>query len=139
MATFTGRVSIQYEVLQADQYAVTGRTVHFLPASMKVTGADRRHGQVWTLSAGLSAQALTLSPLGVSAPGMLMLFLADQEVDVRFNAASDSIFLSAVRMFVAGASVSNLFITTPSANATTILLEMVGGSAASITASLPLP
>ena len=139
MPAFTGRIGIVYQLLQSDQFAVTGRTVMYLPASMKVTGADRRNGQVWTISAGVSAQALTLNPLGVSAPGMMTLFLADQACDVRFNAASDTTFLSAVRMFVAGANISNVYVTTGSAWDTTILLECIGGSNAQVTTTLPVP
>jgi hypothetical protein len=138
MPAFTSRVSIVYEILQSDQYAVTGRTIYYLPASMKVTAADRRNSQIWVVSADLSAEQLSLNPLGVSAPGAVMMFLSDQEVDVRFNSASDATFLSAVTMFVAGANISNMYITTGSA-VTTILLETAGGSNAVVTTTLPVP
>lgn len=139
MPAFTGRLGVTYELLQSDQWAVTGRTVMFLPMSMKITAADRRNGQVWTLSAGLSAEPINLAPLGISAPGMTMIFLADQACDIRFNAASDTTFLSATRMFVAGANVSNLFVTPASNYDTTILIEACGGSNATVTTTLPLP
>lgn len=138
MAVFTARITLVFEVLQADQFTVNGRTVTYIPATMKVTGADRRQGQVWTLSAGLSAQALPLAPLGVSAPGKLLFFLADQPVDLRWNTVSDVAFVSAVRMLALGAQVSTFLVTTGS-HATTILLEVVGGSNATVTANLPIP
>lgn len=124
--------------MQADQFAVMGRTLIYLPMTMKCTGADRRNGSVQTLSANLSAYALNLLPLGGSALSTLLFFLTDQPVDVRFNAASDSVFLSAVRQMTLGANLSALFVTT-GAVVTTVLLECVGGSNATVTTSLPVP
>ena len=137
MAQYTGSIHITYQVALADQFSLNGRTVVYWPASMKVTGADRYNAQTWVLSAGLSAQALTLTPLGISAPGAMLFFLADHPVDIRFNAASDATFLSAVQMVAMGANISNFFVTTSAA--TVIHLEMVGGSAATLGATLPLP
>lgn len=138
MVAFTVRVDSTYQALLADQFAVMGRTFLYLPMTMKVLGCDRRNGDILTLSANLSAQALNLGPLGVSAPGALLFFMADQPVDLRTNAASDATFLSAVRQMTLGATLSALFVTTGSA-ATTILLEVVGGSAAVVQTSLPVP
>ena len=137
MAQYTARISILFEVMLGDQFSLGGRTVVYWPAAMKVTGADRYNAQTWVLSAGLSAQVLTLSPLGVSATGGLLFFIADNPVDLRFNAGSDVTFLSAVRQLTMGAHISNLFVTTSAA--TVIHLELVGGSAATLTATLPLP
>lgn len=138
MPAFTARITSVLEIMQADMFSVMGRTLTFIPMTMKVTGADRRTGSVQTLSAGLSAYALSLLPLGGSALSSLLFLLADQPVDVRFNAASDSIFLSAVRQMTLGANLSALFVTT-GVNVTTVLLEMVGGSNAQVTTSLPVP
>ncbi len=138
MPAFTARVTSVLEIMQADQFSVMGRTLTFVPMTMKCVGADRRNGSVQTLSAGLSAFALSLLPLGGSALSSLLFFLVDQPVDVRFNAASDSVFLSAVRQMTLGANLSALFVTT-GGSPTTVLLEMVGGSAATVTTSLPVP
>ncbi len=138
MPAFTARVTSVLEIMQADMFSVMGRTLVYIPMTMKVVGADRRTGSVQTLSAGLSAVAMNLLPLGGSALSSLLFFLADQPVDVRFNAASDGVFLSAVRQMTLGANLSALFVTTGS-NVTTVLLEMVGGSNATVTTSLPVP
>jgi hypothetical protein len=124
--------------MQADQFSVIGKTIVYLPMTMKCVGADRRNGSVQTLSANLSAFAMNLLPLGGSALSSLLFFLTDQPVDVRFNAASDSVFLSAVRQMTLGANLSALFVTTGD-NVTTVLFEMVGGSGAQVTTSLPIP
>ena len=137
MAQYTGSIHITYEVTLADQFSLNGRTVVYWPATMKCTGADRYNAQTWELSAGLSAQVITLAPFGISAPGDMLFFLADHPVDLRFNAASDVTFVSAVQMMTLGATISNFFITTSAA--TVIHLEMVGGSNATLTATLPLP
>jgi hypothetical protein len=103
----------------------------------KVVGADRYNAQIEVLSAELSAQQITIAPLGVSAPGMILLFVADQPVDIRTNAASDTTFLSGVQIMSLTGMVSNLYITTGSA-ATTLQLQVVGGSNATLTTSLPV-
>lgn len=138
MPAFTARVTSVLEIGQAGQFGVMDRTIVYLPMTMRCTGADRRSGQVQTISANLSATQLTLTPLGGSALSSLLFFLADQPVDMRINAASDVTFLSAVRQMTLGANLSALFVTTGS-NVTTVLLEMVGGSNATVTTSLPVP
>lgn len=135
---FSADCSLFWEVKVADQFGLNGRTRTFLPSTMRIRNADRYQAQTWTISANLSAQAITLTPLGVSAPGALLLFLADQPVDVRWNAASDTIFLSSVRQMSLAANFSNLFVTTGS-YATVLHLEVTGGSNATVTMSLPLP
>ena len=137
MPQFTGRISVLFELLTADQYALNGRTQVYLPLAAKVTGADRYQAQTWIVSAGLSAQAISLTPLGVSAPGLLTLLVTDQPVDIRTNTASDTVFLSGTKLFVFTGALSNLFVTTGSA-VTTIHSECVGGSAATLTTSLPV-
>jgi hypothetical protein len=137
MATFTGRMTFLWEVLQNDQYTLNGRTQTYIPMAAKVVGADRYNAQIEVLSAELSAQQITIAPLGVSAPGMILLFVADQPVDIRTNAASDTTFLSGVQIMSLTGMVSNLYITTGSA-ATTLQLQVVGGSNATLTTSLPV-
>ncbi len=138
MPVFTATITSVLQVMQSDQFAVMGRTVAYFPSTMKATGCDKRTETVQTISAGLSAQALTLAPLGGTGLSAILFLLADQPVDVRFNAASDAIFLSAVRQMTLGANISALFVTTGS-NVTTVLLAMVGGSNAVVTTSLPVP
>ena len=137
MPQFTGRTTFLWEILQADQFALNGRTQVYLPLTAKVTGADRYQAQTFIVSAGLSAQQITLAPLGVSAPALLMLFVCDQPVDIRTNTASDTTFISGVQIMALTGHISNMFITTGSA-ATTIHLESVGGSNATLSTSLPI-
>ena len=134
---YTGRTTFLWEILTADQFSLNGRTQVYLPLTAKVTGADRYQAQTWTISAGLSAQQLTLAPLGVSAPALLMVFVCDQPVDIRTNAPTDTVFLSGVQVMALTGHISNVYVTTGSA-ATTIHLESVGGSNATLTTSLPV-
>ena len=137
MGYITARTSIDFEVMHADQFTFLGRPITFFPASMKLTAADRYNQQMWEISAGISAQALNINPLGVSTPAGMVFFLANQPVDMRFGAASATLCLSAVLMLTLGGNISGLFVTT--SNATQIWLFTAGGSAAQLTATTPNP
>jgi hypothetical protein len=134
---YTARLTLAFETLVADQFAVLGRRLTYLPATMKCLNADRRQSDIIPISGGLSAVSVLLQPLGGSAPGQLLFFLSDQAVDVRFTSAGAPVAIPAVRLMVLGATVSALFITTGLTD-TTILLEAAGGSAVTVTTSLPL-
>lgn len=135
---YTGTCTTLFEVRVGSQFDLNGRTQVYIPNTLRVANADLYNSQTRVLSAGLSAEALTLAPLGVSAPAMLVQLTADRPVDVRTNTAQDVTFLSGVQYLLMLAAVSNLFLTTGSA-VTTVRLELVGGSAAAATVSLPLP
>ena len=135
---FTAECTTFWEVKVADQFGLNGRTRVFFPSTMRIVNADRYQAQTWIVSADLSATALTLTPLGVSAPGALLFLVADHPVDVRWNAASDTVFLSSVRQLALAANFSNMYVTTGS-HATTLHMEVTGGSNASVSTSLPLP
>lgn len=137
MGYVTARTSITYELFNADHWTYIGNTITFFPATMKLTGADRANQQTWQISAGISAQALTMTPLGVSAPAGMVFFLASEPVDMRFGDPAASAFLSAVTMLTLGAIVSGLYVTT--SNATQIWLFTAGGSNAVLQASVPNP
>ena len=138
MPVFTARLTMQYEILTGDQFGLGGHTETFKLCTAKLLGADRRQGQTYVLSAGLSAQAIPLAPLGVNAPAMVTILTADNPIDLRTNAATDTVFLSGVKLFAFTGMLSNLYVTTGIA-ITTIWQETVGGSNATLTASLPLP
>ena len=135
---YTAECTTFWEVKVADQYGLNGRTRVFFPSTMRIINAERYQAQTWQVSADLSAQALALTPLGVSAPGALLFLVTDYPVDIRWNAASDTVFLSGVRQLAMAAHFSNMYVTTGS-NATILHLEVTGGSAASVSTSLPLP
>lgn len=138
MPQFTARTTSIWEMTVADQFGGPGKTNVYQPASVKLTGADRYNGTTFILSGGLSAQTVTIAPLGVSAPGMLMMLQMDYPVDIRTNAASDSVFLSGVTQWIMAGHISNLYVTTGS-NDTTFHVEVAGGSSTTLQASFPLP
>lgn len=127
-----------FEVRVGSQFDLNGRTQVYIPNTLRVVNAELYNSQTCVISAGVSAQALSLSPLGVSAPALLVQLTTDHPVDVRTGTAADATFLSGVQYLLLLASLSNLFVTTGSA-ATIVRLELVGGSAATPTVTLPLP
>lgn len=138
MPQFTIRSSSIWEMTTADQFGGAGRTQIYQPGNAKLTGADKYNQTTFILSGGLSAQQVNIAPLGVSAPALLIQLNMDYPVDIRTNAASDSTFLSGVTQWFMAGHVSNIYVTTGS-NDTTFLLQVAGGSAATLTASFPLP
>lgn len=137
MGNITARASVDFQLLNGAQFTFLGRTIAFFPATMKLTGADRYNQQSWEISAAISAQPLSFTPLGISAPAGMVFFLANEPVDVRVGTASAGTFLSAVLMLTLGGNVSGLFVTT--SNVTQIWLFTAGGSAAVLTATTPNP
>lgn len=138
MPAFTARVTLAIEKLLGDQWGVTGVPVAYRIASAKLVGADRENGQTFLLSAELSAHPLTITPLGVSAQALLFVLMTDQPVDIRTNAANDSQFLSGVTLWAMAGSLSNVFLTTGSAD-TTVWFTAAGGSNTTRTTTFPLP
>lgn len=138
MPQFTARTATIWEMSVADQFGGAGKTTVYQPCSVKLTGADRYNGTTFVLSGGLSAQTVIIAPLGVSAPGMLMMLQMDYPVDIRTNTASDSVFLSGVTQWLMAGHISNVYVTTGS-NDTTFHVEVAGGSNATLQASFPLP
>ena len=134
---FTMQLTTLYSIAESTTFGVGGRTLTYLPLTIRLTAADRHQAQRHILGADLSAQQLTLTPLGVSAPVALMVFATDQPVDVRLGLASAPI-ISAVRQMILGANISSIWVTTGSI-VTKILLEMAGGSGATLDASIPFP
>lgn len=134
--SMTAQVTTVFEVAESPAPGTGGRTVVFWPGHLKLTGADRRHSQSVTLSAGLSAHELTIPPLGHSATTSVLLLFSDQPLDVRIGASGASLISSVYQLMLA-AHCSALFVTTPAAAAATIALEAVGGSATTITVSTP--
>lgn len=118
-------------------FGVGGRVTGYLPMTMMLTGADRHQAQRHIMSANLSQQQLTLTPLGISATAMLLLFATDNPVDLRLGTATAPL-ISAVRQLILGANVSSIWVDTGS-NVTKILLEMAGGSGAALEATIPFP
>ena len=137
MPVFSTNFTATYQTMVGDQFTLAGRTIGYYPIGARLINADRQNVQTLMISANLSAQVLQLGPLGVSAPAMMCLFLADQPCDIRTNAASDVVFLSGVQFMLFTGHLSGIFVTTGGAD-TTIHLEACGGSNAQLTTNLPL-
>ena len=137
MPAFSVDFTATYQTMVGDQWSLAGRTIGYFPMGVKLINGDKQNVQTLIVSAGLSAQALQFSPLGVSAPALMALFLADQPCDIRTNAASDTTFLSGVQFMLFTGHLSNIYVTTGGAD-TTIHLEACGGSNAQISMNLPL-
>jgi hypothetical protein len=138
MVAFTAKLTTVFETLVGDQFGQAGRTTGYRLDTAKLTAADKWHEQTFVLSAGLSAQPITIAPLGVSAPGILVYLCADMPVDVRTNSPADTVFLSGVQLFQMAGHISNLYISTNDVD-TTVLLKVAGGSNAVLSTSFPLP
>lgn len=122
-----------------DQWGLTGKTTAYLPESAKLVNADRYHDQILILESNLSAQQLSWAPMGASAPSSILMFQADNPCDIRTNSPSDTTFLSGVQLLYLTGHISNIWVTTGSFAATTIRLIGAGGSAATLTTTMPLP
>lgn len=138
MPQFTQKITLAHERLTADNFGVTGRIVVYDVAMARLDAADRANDQLLILSANVSAQTIAIAPLGVSAQPLLIFLCTDQPIDIRTNAASDTTFLSAVRLWVMAGHISGLYVTTGSAD-TALMLKVAGGSNASLQATLPFP
>lgn len=138
MPGYTQKVTMAVEKTIQGQWGATGQTTEYAIYAAKVLNADRANDQIFLLSAGLSAQPISIAPLGVNAPAMLVFLCTDQPVDIRTNAASDTNFLSSVQLWCLAGYVSNVFLTTGS-QVTTVMLKAAGGSAAVLAVTFPLP
>lgn len=137
MPVFTAKLTTVFELLAGDQFSLAGRVEAYRADTARLAGADKYHAQTFILSGGLSAHALAIAPLGISAPGMLVYLCTDNPVDIRTNSPSDTVFLSAVQLFQMAGHISNLYLSTGDSE-TTVLLKVAGGSGAVLTATLPL-
>ena len=137
MPAFSVNFTATYQTMVGDQWSLAGRTIGYYPMGVKLINGDRQNVQTQVISANLSGVSIPLAPLGVSAPAMIALFLADQPCDLRTNAASDAVFLRGIQFMLFTGYLSNLYVTTGSAD-TTIHTEACGGSNAQVTMNLPL-
>lgn len=139
MSAFTFRFTGVCEQMVNDQWGLTGRTTTYLADSARLVNADRWNDQVVVVEADVSAQQVSWAPLGISAPGSLLMFQADHPCDIRTNSPTDVVFLSGVQLLYLAGHISNIYISTGSYPATTIRMIGAGGSAAQLTTSVPLP
>ena len=133
----TTELTQTYHVTEAGASGTGGRTVTYWAALIEVEGATQRESRTLVVSAGVSAQELTLGPFNAANPAALLVLTSDQQVDVRLNAATASA-ISAVRYLAVAAQISALFLTTISnVAAPHIALDAVGGSAATVCVTSP--
>lgn len=134
---FTVMLTNQFEIIEGATAGTGGRTTTFRTNTIRADGCDRRNMQVHKISNDVSGTSIPLFPLGATsqlASNLLFLLQCDHPVDVQLGSAG---VLSAVRNLLMACTFSALLITTNS-NQTTVLTELIGGSGAVITATLPL-
>lgn len=137
MGTRNAQAIISLEESDTSPFLAAARTTAYRTMTVRVTGADRQHTHTQVLSAGLSALEIPLAPMGVSAPEpVLFLFQADQEVDLALGASAT--LLSGVQFLLLTGVVSAAYLHTGS-QTTTILTNVIGGSAAAVIVSRPIP
>ena len=138
MPAFTVETNHTLEVIRGDVFGAGGTTTKYQVFTTKLTGGERLHEQIHTLSANVSNEQIILDPLGSQAPSCVIMFLnADNPVDVVVGAISNAP-LSNVLLLTMTADVSALYVTTGS-KATTLQTFIAGGSSATLKVSLPLP
>jgi hypothetical protein len=133
---FTTRITTHFQIMEGDQFGTGGRTTAYEVGSINIYGADRRHAQIVTLSANLSAQQITLPPFDGTNTGSIVRLEMSDPVDIRLHAANDTTYLPGVRQLTMAGTVSALYITTGS-TATIVHTQVVGGSNVSIVTSIP--
>ena len=134
---FTAIHTQLWEVIEQATAGTGGRTTTYRSGAIRAEGCDRRHTQTYVVSNDVSLVSIALSPLGLDsslASNLLFLLATNQPVDIRFGASGT--VLSNVRSIAGSFTFSALFVTTGS-NAATVLTELVGGSNAAITTTLP--
>lgn len=133
---FTVLLTNHFEIVEGATAGTGGRTTTYRTNAVRVEGCDRRATQVHRLSNDVAGASIPLFPLGGTsqlASNLLLLLQADHAIDIQLGSAG---VLSGVRNVTMAATFSALLITTNS-NATTVLTELIGGSAAVVTATLP--
>lgn len=136
--SFTAIQTHLWEIIEGATAGTGGRTTTYRTGAIRATACDRRQTQTHIVSNDVSVFSLALSPLGLDsmlASNLLFLLATNHPIDIRFGASGT--VLSNVRSLTGSFTFSALFVTTGS-NATTVLTELVGGSGAVITASLPV-
>ena len=135
--SFTAIHTQLWEVIEQATAGVGGRTTTYRTGSIRADACDRRQTQTHIVSNDMSAVSILMSPLGLNsslASNLLFLLATNYPIDVQFGTSGT--VLSNVRSIAGSFTFSALFVTTGS-NAATVLTELVGGSNAAITTTLP--
>ena len=134
---FTVMLTNHFEIVEGATAGVGGRTTTYRTNAVRAEGCDRRSTQIHRISNDVSATSIPLFPLGATsqlASNLLLILQCDYPIDVQLGSAGA---LSAVRNLTMACTFSALLVTTNS-NQTTVLTELIGGSGAVITATLPM-
>ena len=135
--SFTAIHTQLWEVIEQATAGTGGRTTTYRTGAIRAEGCDRRQTQTHIVSNDMSAVSILMSPLGLNsslASNLLFLLATNYPIDIQFGASGT--VLSNVRSIAGSFTFSALFVTTGS-NAATILTELVGGSGAVVTTTLP--
>lgn len=138
MANFDAQMILQWEITAGDGFGAGGTTVEHRVMTAKVTGADREHHQVHSVSASLSAHEIPIDPLGsgFAMSNCMLIVNSDKKIDLRIGDSSNVPISGMQLLFLTGV-VSALWVTTGS-QVTTVRTTLVGGSGGSLTISPPL-
>jgi len=127
----TVQITQVLRVMEGGSQGVAARTTVHRIASLLATGVERHDQKLMLLSAGLSGQAIDLTPITPSAAGILLWLQANQPLDLRVNASTAPV-LSAVRSLLLAAAISSLWVTTVDSNTTTLRIEAMGGGSVQV-------
>lgn len=133
--SFDAQALSTLRIIEGTTFGAGGRTATYRVGTIRATGAERYQEQTLTISANVSNQEITLTPINASNPGGLLFLQADHAVELRLNASNATKISGVLQMILAG-TISSLFVTT-SDTATIFRSNVIGGG--SVIASLPLP
>ena len=128
------------EVLLNQRFGSSGRTTDYQVATAGIAGADRSTGsRINTLAASQTDTEVDITPFSDSLPGHTLFISTNHEVDIKMGSVSNAAILNVRQLVLAtSAGISSVFVTT-GPNITSILAEVMGGSNATLAASIPLP
>lgn len=137
--SFNAEFKQSLRILESDVFGAGDRTTEYQINFFKITGASAISKTFRSISAGLSNQEITLTPVNTSNPGKSLIIVADQPIDIRLNASNNSMISEVRQLYIyTSNTLSSLFIGVPnSANPANIFIHIVAGG--SITTSTPLP
>lgn len=138
--SFNVGVKQTWRVSDRDSFGTGDKVTEFQLNTVKVTGASSYNKTFRSISAGLSNQEISLSPINASSPGEMILITSDQPIDIRFNSGVNSAIVSSVyQLFMINSNlISNLFVGVPGSTiAANLSVRIVRGGTISI--SVPLP
>ena len=133
---FTALLTTICEVREGATVGVGGQTTYARSFRARADNCDRQNVQEQTISNGVSALSLAISPLGATsalASNSLFFLYANYPIDVQFGKSGT--VLCNVRTMTGGWTFSAIFVTTQS-NSTRVVTGLFGGSNTTVTVGM---